>query len=89
MPVFVIPAILAALGVIGVGLLLTAIGIYRRLGELTATIADLRGLVAGSQTEIAQAASGIERVHDDLVRLVRDSNKGAEIIRAVTRLPTR
>lgn len=89
MPEIVIPIILVVLGAIGLGLLLTSIGIYRRLGELTATIGDLRSLVAGSQAEISQAAHGIERVHDDLTRLVRDSNKGAEIVRAVTRLPTR
>lgn len=86
---FFLPAILVALSVIGLGLLLTAIGIYRRLGELTTVIGDLRSLVAGSQAEISQAASGIDRVHNDLVRIVRDANKGAEIVRAVTRLPTR
>ena len=89
MPSFLIPIILGALGVIGLGLLLTAIGIYRRLGDLTATIGDLRGIVAGSQADITQAAAGIERVHNDLTRIVRDANKGAEIVRAVTRLPTR
>ncbi|HMO30322.1 hypothetical protein [Enterovirga sp.] len=89
MPSFVILVLLVALGAIGVGILLTAVGIYRRLGELIATIADLRGIVAVSQAEIGQAADGIGRVHDDLARLVRDANKGAEIVRAVTRLPTR
>ena len=59
------------------------------LDLFAATIADLRGIVAVSQAEIGQAADGIERVHDDLIRLVRDANKGAEIVRAVTRLPTR
>jgi hypothetical protein len=88
MEVLLIP-LLVALAAIGLGLLLTAVGIYRRIGDLTTTIGDLRGLVAGSQTEIAQAAEGIERVHDDLTRLVRDQNKGAEIVRAFTRLPTR
>lgn len=89
MSTFFLPVILVALSVIGLGLLLTAIGIYRRLGELTGVIGDLRGLVAGSQAEISQAASGIDKVHNDLIRIVRDANKGAEIVRAVTRLPTR
>ena len=89
MPDFVIPAMLVGLGAIGCGVLIGAVAIYRRIAALTNTLVDLHGAVVGSKTDIAQAAQGIQHVHDDLVRLVRDTNKGAEIVRAVTRLPTR
>ena len=85
----VIPPVLIALAVIGTGLLVTAIGIYLRLGLLIGTIADLRTLAAGSQAELAQATEGIDRMHLDLSQLVANSNKGAEIVRSVSRLPTR
>ena len=85
----VIPVVLIALAVIGTGLLVTAIGIYVRLGSLTGTIVDLRGLVMGSQQELVQATEGIDRMHGDLSQLVANSNKGAEIVRSVSRLPTR
>ncbi|WP_133768337.1 hypothetical protein [Enterovirga rhinocerotis] len=84
-----IPIILVALAAIGIGLLLTAIGIYRRLAELTMTLGDLRNLLVDNQAELSQAAKGIERVHDDLTRIVANSSKGAEIVRSFTRLPTR
>ena len=85
----VIPAILGVMSAIGVGLLAVATGIFIRLGRLTATISDLRTLAATNRDELAQATEGIDRMHLDLSRLVANSNKGAEIVRSVTRLPTR
>lgn len=85
----VIPVILVALAVIGTGLLGTALGIYWRLGMLIVTIGDLKMLLVGSQAEFAQATEGIDRMHTELSRLVANSNKGAEIVRSVSRLPTR
>ena len=86
---YVIPTALFALAAIGAGLLFSTIGIYLRLGQLIGTIADLRALAIGSQAEMAQAKEGIDRMHGDLSRLVANSNKGAEIVRSVSRLPTR
>ena len=86
---YVIPGALVALAFIGAGLLFSTLGIYLRLGQLIGTIADLKTLAIGSQAELAQATEGIDRMHDDLSRLVANSNKGAELVRSVSRLPTR
>ena len=85
----VIPVALLVLAVIGTALVCVAIGIYNRLGLLTETIAELRSLAVGSQGELVQAKEGIGKMHVDLGRLVASSSTASELMRSVTRLPTR
>jgi hypothetical protein len=89
MQVLVVPTALLALSIIGIALVLVAIGIYRRLGLLISTLNDLRVLAAGSQGELVQTKEGIVRVHTDLGRLVSNANVTSQVVRSVAGLPTR
>lgn len=85
----VIPVALFVLAVIGTALVCVAIGIYNRLGLLISTLVELRELAAGSQGELVKTKEGIGKVHVDLGRLVTSANVTSEIVRSVSRLPTR
>ena len=85
----VIPVALFVLAIIGTALVCVAIGIYNRLGLLISTLVELRELAAGSQGELVKTKEGIGKVHVDLGRLVTSANATSEIVRSVSRLPTR
>ena len=85
----VITVALFVLAVIGTALVCVAVGIYNRLGLLTATLTELRSLAVGSQGELVQAKEGIGKVHSDLGRLVATTNLTTELARSASRLPTR
>ena len=89
MPANAIPILLIVLSLTGVGLVGVALGIYLRLGRLVRVLAELHQLVAGSQAEMVQAKEGIGRVHVDLGRLVANTNMTSELVRSVSKLPTR
>lgn len=86
---FVIPLALLVLAIIGAALVLVAVGIYNRLGLLTATLVELKDLAVGSQGELVKTKEGIGKVHVDLGRLVSSANVTSELVRSVNRLPTR
>lgn len=85
----VIPVALLVLAIIGTGLFCVALGIYNRLSLLIETIAELRSLAVGSQGELVQAKEGIGKMHVDLGRLVASTSTASQVVRSVTRLPTR
>ena len=86
---FVIPLALLVLAAIGAALVAVAVGIYNRLGLLTATLVELKDLAVGSQGELVKTKEGIGKVHSDLGRLVSSANVTSELVRSVNRLPTR
>ena len=85
----VVTLALLVLAIIGTALFCVALGIYNRLVVLTSMLVELRELAAGSQGELVQTKEGIGKVHLDLGRLVSNASATSEIVRAVTRLPTR
>ena len=85
----VIPVALLALSIIGTALVCVAVGIYNRIGLLTATLVELKELAVGSQGELVKTKEGIGKVHTDLGRLVTSANVTSEIVRSVRGLPTR
>ena len=85
----VIPVALLALAIIGTALVCVATGIYNRLGLLITTLVELRELAVGSQGELVKTKEGIGKVHVDLGRLVTNANVTSELVRTVSRLPTR
>ena len=58
MQIYIVPAALVALSLIGVALVSVAVGIYNRLGLLIHTLDELRALAAGSQGELVQTRRG-------------------------------
>lgn len=89
MPADLIPIALIVLSVIGAALVTVAVGIYRRIGELTSVLIELREITAGHQTELVKTKEGIGKVHSDLGRLVTNATVTSELVRSVSRLPTR
>lgn len=85
----VVTVALFVLAVIGTALVVVAVGIYGRLGQLTDTLTELRGLAVGSQGELVQAKEGIGKVHTDLGRLVATTNLTTELVRSASKLPIR
>lgn len=85
----VVTVALLVLAIIGTALFCVALGIYNRLVMLTSMLGELRELAAGSQGELVKTKEGIGKVHVDLGRLVSSANVTSEIVRTVSRLPTR
>jgi hypothetical protein len=85
----VVTVALLVLAIIGTALFCVALGIYNRLVVLTSMLVELRELAAGSQGELVKTQEGIGKVRTDLGRLVSNANAASEIVRSVTRLPTR
>lgn len=80
---------LMVLAIIGTALFCVALGIYNRLAVLTNMLVELRELAAGSHGEMVKTQEGIGKVHNDLGRLVSNASAASEIMRSVSRLPTR
>lgn len=85
----VVSVALLVLAIIGTALFCVALGIYNRLVVLTSMLVELRELAAGSQGELVKTQEGIGKVRTDLGRLVSNASAASEIVRSVTRLPTR